>query len=305
MTFADFFNSKDGKEYGERLGYTFKSLSFDTTQTTVDLSYNNNKYSSNNIYNKSYPVHKSTTSSATFTWTAETGKNISLQLVRGINNDGGSDTADFKNLPTDLIKKNINNLSNASSDASSTGFDNTYKATLTGLTSGSVTFNITILDGYSLQIDGNDSSVAFDGSSITATGKHDEENGYQTSGTQQDSYNLITGSHSCTTLDDGNKVYTITIDNIVGEGGTLNIRVVRDSIETQLKINLQAMNGNLPNTPPELKAYYTINGLDTDKDGLADQIELCAEGNHSGNYVNGVFTIDFSYKKTNCPFICS
>ena len=147
-----------------------------------------------------------------------------------------------------------------------------------------------------MQIDGNDSSVAFDGSSITATGKHDEENGYQTSGTQQDSYNLITGSHSCTTLDDGNKVYTITIDNIVGEGGTLNIRVVRDSIETQLKINLQAMNGNLPNTPPELKAYYTINGLDTDKDGLADQIELCAEGNHSGNYVNGVFTIDFSYK---------
>ena len=281
QSFVEFFTERP--QYQQRLGYDFSTLN------NLDQDNLNKK-----IFNVGYPVANGT---STFDWTAQTGKNISLQLVKGVNSDGGSDTADFKNLPSGLIISNISGLkNNGLSVDGNIGFDSNYSVALQNITSGSISFNITILDGYSLQIDGNDSSVAFDGSSITATGKHDEENGYQTSGTQQDSYNLITGNHSYTLDDDGNKVYTITIDNIVGLGGTLNIRVVRDSIETQLKINLQAMNGNLPDTPPQLKAYYTINGLDTDKDGLYDQIELCAEGNHSGNYVNGVFTIDFSYK---------
>ena len=273
QSFVEFFTERP--QYQQRLGYDFSILN------NLDQDNLNKK-----IFNNGYPVANGT---STFDWTAQKGKNIKLKFVTGVNSDGGSDTADFTELPKELIKTNINNLSNATSN----GFNGNYQTTLSDIISGSVSFNITILAGYSLQIDGKDSSVAFDGSSIATTGKHPS---YQTSGAQQDSYNLITGSHSCTTLDDGNKVYTITIDNIVGLGGILKLRVVRDSIETQLKINLQAMNGNLPDTPPQLKAFYTITGLDTDKDGLNDQIELCAEGNHSGNYVNGVFTIDFSYK---------
>lgn len=278
QSFVEFF--KERPQYQQRLGYDFSSLN------GLNQAKLNQK-----IFNTGYPKANTT---STFAWTAQTGKNISLQLVCGTDGSKGSDTEDFKRLPNDLIKTNIYKLSNATSN----GFNGNYQTTLSGITSGSVSFNITILAGYSLQIDGDDSSVAFssidsEGNElIDPTGTHPN---YITSNKQQDSYNLITGSHSYY-YDDGNKVYTITIDNIVGQGGTLNIRVVRDSIETQLKINLQAINGNLPDTPPQLKAYYTINGLDTDKDGLNDQIELCAEGNHSGNYVNGVFTIDFSYK---------
>ena len=281
QSFVEFFTERP--QYRQRLGYNFSTLN-NSDQENLNKE----------IFNVGYPVANGT---STFTWTAQKGRNINLQLVTGVNSDGGSDTEDFTNLPGGLIISNISGLNNASlADGYSDGFNSNFYVELQNITSGSVSFNITILAGYSLQINKKDSSVAFDGSSITATGKHDEENGYQTSGRQQDSYNLITGSHSFDTLDNGNKVYTITIDNIVGEGGTLNIRVVRDSIETQLKINLQSINGNLPKTPPQLKAYYTITGLDTDKDGSDDQIELCADGNHSGNYVKGVFTIDFSYK---------
>ena len=286
QSFVEFFTERP--QYQQRLGYDFSTLN------NLDQDNLNKK-----IFNNGYPEADETSE---FTWTAQKGKNISLQLVKGVNSDGGSDTADFKNLPTGLIISNISDLkNNGSSVDGNIGFGNDYSVALQNITSGSISFNITILDGYSLQIDGNDSSVAFssidsEGNElIDPTGTHPN---YITSNKQQDSYNLITGSHSYDDNldDDGNKVYTITIDNIVGLGGTLNIRVVRDSIETQLKINLQAMNGKLPDTPPQLKAYYTITGLDTDKDGLDDQIELCAEGNHSGNYVNGVFTIDFSYK---------
>ena len=284
QSFVEFFTERP--QYQQRLGYDFSTLN------NLDQDNLNKK-----IFNVGYPVANGT---STFDWTAQTGKNINLQLVTGVNSDGGSDTADFTNLPGGLIISNISGLNNASlPDGYSDGFNSNFYVELKDITSGSVSFNITILDGYCLQIDGDDSSVAFssidsEGNElIDPTGTHPN---YITSNKQQDSYNLITGSHSYTLDDDGNKVYTITIDNIVGLGGTLNIRVVRDSIETQLKINLQAMNGNLPDTPPQLKAYYTITGLDTDKDGLDDQIELCAEGNHSGNYVKGVFTIDFSYK---------
>ena len=284
QSFVEFFTERP--QYQQRLGYDFSTLN------NLDQDNLNKK-----IFNNGYPVANGT---STFDWTAQTGKNISLQLVKGVNSDGGSDTADFKNLPSGLIISNISGLkNNGLSVDGNISFDSNYSVALQNITSGSISFNITILDGYCLQIDGDDSSVAFssidsEGNElIDPTGTHPN---YITSNKQQDSYNLITGSHSYTLDDDGNKVYTITIDNIVGLGGTLNIRVVRDSIETQLKINLQAMNGNLPDTPPQLKAYYTITGLDTDKDGLDDQIELCAEGNHSGNYVKGVFTIDFSYK---------
>lgn len=295
MTFADFFNSNDGEQYGERLGYTFKSLSFNTTQATVDLSYNdNNKYSSNNIYDKSYPVHiHNSTSSATFTWTAQTGKNIKLQFVTGVNSDGGSDTADFTNLPDNLIVSNISNLKNylenqeEEIELTNYSFDSNYSVTLQNIISGSVTFNITIRDGYSLQIDGNDSSVAFssidsEGNElIDPTGTHPY---YQTSGSQQDSYNLITGSHSYTLDDDGNKVYTITIDNIVGQGGTLNIRVVRDSIETELQIQMQKIENTYATYPTSLTASYNIAGLN---EKFSETIE---------NKGKGLYVMPFSYK---------
>lgn len=305
MTFADFFNSNDGKQYGERLGYTFKSLSFNTTQATVDLSYNdnnndNNKYSSNSIYNKSYPVYKYNdsdfTDSATFTWTAQTGRNINLQLVTGVNNDGGSDTEDFTNLPEKLIVSNISNLKNYLENQdqgiklNKHSFNSNYSVELQGITSGSVSFNITILAGYSLQIDGNDSSVAFSSIGfdsegkklIASTGTHPN---YITSDVQQDSYNLITGSHSYTLDDDGNKVYTITIDNIVGLGGTLNIRVVRDSIKTELQIQMQKIGDTYATYPTRLTASYNIAGLNVI---FLENIK---------NEGDGLYVMPFSYKR--------
>ena len=286
QSFVEFFTERP--QYRQRLGYNFSTLN-NSDQENLNKE----------IFNDGYPEAGETSK---FTWTAQKGRNINLQLVTGVNSDGGSDTEDFTNLPTNggLIVTNISELKNNGLPVDGNiGFGNDYSVALQNITSGSISFNITILDGYSLQIDKNDSLVAFssidsEGNElIDPTGTHPN---YITKNKQQDSYSLITGSHSYTLDDDGNKVYTITINNIVGEGGKLNIRVVRDSIETQLKINLQSINGNLPNTPPELKAYYTITGLDTDKNGLDDQFELCAEGNHSGNYVKGVFTIDFSYK---------
>ena len=280
QSFVEFF--KERPQYQQRLGYDFSTLN------NSDQDNLNKK-----IFNVGYPVANGT---STFTWTAEEEeKNINLQLVTGVNSDGGSDTEDFTNLPTkgQLIVSNISNLKNylenqdqeEGIELTNYSFDSNYSVALQNITSGSISFNITILDGYSLQIDGDDSSVAFDGSSITATGKHDEENGYQTSGTKQDSYNLITGSHSYTLDDDGNKVYTITIDNIVGEGGTLNIRVVRDSIETELQIQMQKIGTSYATYPTRLTASYNIAGLD---------------GNFSENIKNegdGLYVMPFSYKR--------
>lgn len=275
QSFVEFFAERP--QYQQRLGYDFSSLN---RLNQAELN--------KEIFDDGYPVADETSD---FAWTAQTGKNINLQLVTGVNSDGGSDTKDFTSLPEELIQNNINELKNASSGGfnGKNGEDGEYKATLSGITSGNtVSFKITILDGYSLQIDGNDLSVAFDGSSITATGKHDEENGYQTSGAQQDSYNLITGSHSCTSDNKGNKVYTITIANIVGNGGTLNIRVVRDSIKTELQIQMQKIGSEeFKSLPATLKANYSITNINNHSEDLIfTQVED----------EEGLYVVPFSYK---------
>ena len=275
QSFVEFFTERP--QYQQRLGYDFSSLN-GLNQAELNKE----------IFDDGYPVADETSD---FAWTAQTGKNINLQLVTGVNSDGGSDTKDFTSLPEELIQNNINELKNASSGGfnGKNGEDGEYKATLSGITSGNtVSFKITILDGYSLQIDGNDLSVAFDGSSITATGKHDEENGYQTSGAQQDSYNLITGSHSCTSDNKGNKVYTITIANIVGNGGTLNIRVVRDSIKTELQIQMQKIGSEeFKSLPATLKANYSITNINNHSEDLIfTQVED----------EEGLYVVPFSYK---------
>ena len=275
QSFVEFFTERP--QYRQRLGYNFSTLN-NSDQENLNKE----------IFNVGYPVANGT---STFTWAAQKGRNINLQLVTGVNSDGGSDTEDFTNLPGGLIISNISGLNNASlADGYSDGFNSNFYVELQNITSGSISFNITILDGYSLQIDKKDSSVAddddpsvaFDGSSLTATGKHSN---YITSNKQQDSYNLITGSHSFDTLDNGNKVYTITIDNIVGLGGTLKIRVVRDSIETELQIQMQKIGNTYATYPTRLTASYNIAGLNVI---FLENIK---------NEGDGLYVMPFSYKR--------
>ncbi len=262
MSFNTFFTNNP--QYKQRLGYNFKTLNGLNESDLADKN-----------YKTGFPAEGET---ITFTWEAQTSKSVGIQFVCGTYGDG-ADTSDFNSLDDVFYNNSISSILNCN-DATLTN----YTATLNGILVGeNVQFSIQLKKGYKLQIYGDDTSVAFDTSGMYQTGTHPN---YNINSVTQDSYNLITGSWEM--IENVGQLYNtfnISISNIVANGGTLKIKIVREGIDVKFNVNKLELDSSLTMTNLQYTITYRINDNDDLSGTIWNTTSQSGEGKEENDYI--------------------
>ena len=226
QTFASYFTANPYMKI--RAGYTFAGLYKSTT-----FNADNKMNDTGSDYKKAYPTADAT---YYFNWTAVTGKNVYFQFA--IASDEGGVFAGEEALGNAVDASSFSQGTNGT--LSTESFSNGKKVEINSVTSGqTVSLSFTLQDGYVISSTAhNEAGVDVDNfkadqtSGIYANFDNETTDGstYEVkSDTNNDSYNKV----STTTTKSGN-TYTITVNNIVGNDGTIFIVIARTEYEYDL-----------------------------------------------------------------------